>query len=135
VHFPDTLHLMGFHNTDSGLKIFLSPQVPRFLRQNLPGHVRPFLAEQGLDLADLTHFMLHPGGPKVIAGLESVFGLSTVQTRLSHEVLRRYGNLSSATVLFLAHLFEQEEQPQPGDYGLMLAVGPGFCAEMALLQW
>lgn len=135
VWFPDTLDLMGFDNTDTGLKIFLSPRVPRFLRQNLPGQVEPFLEEQGLGVADIEHFFLHPGGPKVIEGLEKEFGLSPRQTRLSHEVLRRYGNLSSATVLFLLHLFEQEEEPKPGDYGLLVAVGPGFCAEMLLLQW
>ncbi len=135
VWFPDTLDLMGFDNTDTGLKIFLSARVPRFLRENLPGQVRPFLEEQGLGIADIGHFFLHPGGPKVIEGLEREFGLSPRQTRLSHEVLRRYGNLSSATVLFLLHLFEQEEKPSPGDYGLLVAVGPGFCAEMLLLQW
>jgi alkylresorcinol/alkylpyrone synthase len=135
VWFPDTLDLMGFENTDTGLKIFLAPRVPRFLRQNLPRHVAPFLAEHGLRVSDVSHFLLHPGGPKVIAGLEEEFGLSREQTRLSHEVLRRYGNLSSATVLFLLNLFEQEERPLPGDHGLLLAVGPGFCAEMVLLQW
>jgi alkylresorcinol/alkylpyrone synthase len=83
----------------------------------------------------MTHLLFHPGGPKVIEGLERAFGLSREQTRFSHEALRDYGNLSSATVLFMVHLFEREVRPRPGDYGLMLAVGPGFCAEMALLQW
>ncbi len=135
VWFPDTLDLMGFDNTDSGLKIFLSPRVPRFLRQNLPGQVEPFLKEHGLAIGEIEHFFLHPGGPRVIEGLEKEFGLSRHQTRFSHEVLRRYGNLSSVTVLFLLHMFEKEAHPNPGEHGLLVAVGPGFCAEMLLLQW
>ncbi len=71
----------------------------------------------------------------MIEGLERELGLSREQTRFSHEALRAYGNLSSATVLFVAHLFEREARARPGDYGLMLALGPGFCAEMVLLQW
>ncbi len=135
VLFPHTHHLMGFDNTDGGLKVVLSPQLPRFLRAELPSRVEPFLAEHGLGVADLTHFLLHPGGPKVIAALEKSFGLSREQTRFSHEVLQEYGNLSSATVLFVLHRFERQGRPDPGDYGLMMAVGPGLCAEMALLQW
>ncbi len=135
VLFPGSEELMGFDNTDGGFKIVLAPRLPRFAQKHLPGPLREFLASQGLGLEDVTHFLLHPGGPKVIEGLERAFGLSREQTRFSHEVLRDYGNLSSATVLFVAHLFEREARPRPGEYGLMLALGPGFCAEMVLLQW
>ncbi len=127
--------MMGFDNTDTGLRIFLRPQVPRFLRRNLPLHIAPFLEENGLKLGDLRHFMLHPGGPKVLQGLQEQLPLSSEQTRLSWQVLREYGNLSSASVLFLLHHFEREEAPAPGERGLLLAVGPGFATEMALLQW
>ncbi|MEE8397291.1 MAG: 3-oxoacyl-[acyl-carrier-protein] synthase III C-terminal domain-containing protein [bacterium] len=135
VLFPDTLNMMGFDNTDSGLRIFLSPQVPRFLRRELPSHVLPFLSDHGLELEEVAHFLLHPGGPKVIEGLEGAFGLSREQTRFSRRVLADYGNLSSATVLFLLHQFQTEAVPRAGDFGLLMAVGPGFCAEMILLQW
>ncbi|MCZ6749810.1 MAG: hypothetical protein O7D96_10980 [SAR324 cluster bacterium] len=135
VHFPDTLELMGFRNTDSGLKIFLSPRVPRFIRQELPRYLHPFLEEHGLRLADLRHFLLHPGGRKVLEGLERELGLTREETRLSWEVMRDYGNLSSATVLFLLHLFERSARPEPGDTGLLMAVGPGFAGELVLLRW
>lgn len=135
VQFPDSLDMMGFDNTDGGFRIVMSPQLPRFARQRLPGVVGHFLEEQGLAMEDLSHFLLHPGGPKVIDGLEQVFKLSREHTRISRKVMRKYGNLSSATLLFVLHHFEREGRPQPGDYGLMMALGPGFCAEMALLQW
>ncbi|HEX9842567.1 MAG TPA: 3-oxoacyl-[acyl-carrier-protein] synthase III C-terminal domain-containing protein [bacterium] len=135
VLFPHSEELMGFDLTDGGLKIFLLPRVPRFLRSELPAHLETFLGEHGLRLGDLKHFLLHPGGRKVLEGLQARLGLSAHQTRLSWQVLRDYGNLSSATVLFLLHHFEREEAPAAGDYGLLAAVGPGFSAELLLLQW
>ena len=114
---------------------FLSPRVPRFIRQELPRYLHPFLEEHGLRLADLRHFLLHPGGRKVLEGLERELGLTREETRLSWEVMRDYGNLSSATVLFLLHLFERSARPEPGDTGLLMAVGPGFAGELVLLRW
>lgn len=135
VLFPDSEELMGFDLSDGGLKIFLLPRVPRFLRRELPGRVAAFLGEHGLSLEDLRHFLLHPGGRKVLEGMQDRLHLTPAQTRLSWQVLRDYGNLSSATVLFLLHHFEREAAPQPGDTGLLAAVGPGFSAELVLLQW
>jgi alkylresorcinol/alkylpyrone synthase len=86
-------------------------------------------------VGDLTHFLLHPGGRKVLEGLQERLGLAPAQTALSWRVLRDYGNLSSATVLFLLHHFEREARPRAGEYGLLAAVGPGFSAELVLLQW
>ena len=135
VFFSDSLDVMGFENTDTGFKIVMRPSVPRFVRQQVPKHLLPFLEEQGLRLKDLSHFLLHPGGRKVLEGLEKKLSLSREQTRISWEVLENYGNLSSATVLFVLHQFEREVRPLPGDYGLMMAFGPGFSAEFLLLQW
>lgn len=135
VLFRDTPELMGFDVTDGGLKIVLSPRVPRFIRQNLPGVLAPFLEEHGVRRGDLAHFLLHPGGRKVLEGLERELNLTPEDTRFSWHVLREYGNLSSATVLYMLHFFERQAAPQAGDLGLLMAVGPGFCAELLLLQW
>lgn len=135
VFFPDSLDIMGFDNTDTGFKIVMLPRVPRFVREQVPKHLLPFLEEQGLRLGDLSHFLLHPGGRKVLEGLEKKLSLTRDQTRISWEVLQNYGNLSSTTVLFVLDQFEREVRPRPGDYGLMMAVGPGFSAEFLLLRW
>lgn len=135
VLFPDTLDMMGFDNTDSGLRIFLSPRVPRFLGRRVPPELDAFLAEQGLAREDLRHLLLHPGGRKVMDALEAALALTPAQTALSRRALREFGNLSSATVLAILHLFAQETRPAPGDFGLLMAVGPGFCAELVLLRW
>jgi alkylresorcinol/alkylpyrone synthase len=133
--FPGTPELMGFDVTDSGLKIVLSPRVPRFIRQNLPPVLAGFLEDHGIGRSDLKHFLIHPGGRKVLEGLQKELSLSEDDTRFSWKVLREYGNLSSATVLVMLHHFEQEARPAAGDLGLLMAVGPGFCAELVLLQW
>ena len=135
VLFRDTPELMGFDVTDGGLKIVLSPRVPRFIRQNLPGVLAPFLEEHGVRRSDLSHFLLHPGGRKVLEGLQHELRLTPEDTRFSWHVLREYGNLSSATVLYMLHHFEREASPRAGDLGLLAAVGPGFCTELLLLQW
>lgn len=126
---------MGFDLVDTGLKIFLSPRLSRLLRAELPRRIAPFPEEKRLRLKEVTHFPLHPGGPEVLQGLEKILPLFCTQTRLSWKILRNYGNLSSASVLFLLYHFEREERPQAGDFGLLLAVGPGFAAEMVLLHW
>ena len=133
--FPGTPELMGFDVTDGGLKIVLSPRVPRFIRQHVPAVLAPFLEQHGVRRGDLKHFLLHPGGRKVLEGLERELQLTPQDTRFSWKVLREYGNLSSATVLVMLHHFEREARPEPGDLGLLMAVGPGFCAELVLLQW
>jgi len=133
--FPDTEDMMGFDLTDGGLKIFLRAKVPRFLRGEVPKVLLGFLAGHGLTPEHITHYLLHPGGPKVLGGISEQLGLQPEQTALSWRVLRDYGNLSSATVLFLLHHFERQASPNPGEWGLLMAVGPGFAMELVLLQW
>ena len=133
--FPNSEDLMGFEHTGQGLKIFLLSKVPRVIKREIPRVLKQFLAEQGLERSQLKHFLLHPGGRKVLEGLQQRLRLSPAQTRHSWAVLRDYGNLSSATVLYILHAFAREARPQPGELGLLMAVGPGFSAELVLLQW
>jgi alkylresorcinol/alkylpyrone synthase len=78
---------------------------------------------------------MHPGGQKLLLYMQEELGLCECDTELSWEVLREYGNLSSASVLFVLHERLSKNPPKSGDYGLMAAFGPGFTAEMLLLQW
>ena len=104
----------------------------RALLRLAPNHLRE---THGLAMEQLDHFLLHPGGRKVLEGIEGRFGLTPEKAALSWGVLRDYGNLSSATVLVLLRRFAETARPAPGDWGLMTAVGPGFAAEMLLLKW
>ena len=90
---------------------------------------------RGLGKQDVRFWVLHPGGRKVLDAAAGYLGLSEEHLRRSRHVLRNFGNMSSPTVLFVLNEVLASGEPQPGDFGVMLALGPGFAAEAALLRW
>jgi predicted naringenin-chalcone synthase len=133
--FPQTTNLMGFELKDSGLHIVLSPEIPDVVCTEVPQLVAKFLARRRLTINDLTHFLLHPGGRRVLDGLAQCLGLPEERLSVSRAILREYGNLSSASVLFILDHFLTMKKAQAGERGLLLAFGPGFSAESVLLEW
>jgi alkylresorcinol/alkylpyrone synthase len=135
VFFPDTEHVMGWDVRDSGFKMILSADVPELTQTSLRPAVETFLAEHRLSIRDIAYWIAHPGGPKVIEALETGLGLNGDTFRLSRESLASVGNISSVSVLLILDKVLSSSQPEPGAYGLMLALGPAFGAELVLLQW
>ena len=133
--FPNSLDAMGFDLRDSGFHIVLSKDVPQLIRERIRPLTEEFLTRQGLRRHDLSAFVLHPGGQKLLSFMEEELELSAQDTEPSWDVLRRYGNLSSASVLFILQEWMRRREVAPGSYGLLMAFGPGFTAEMILLQW
>ena len=133
--FPDSIGAMGFDLKDTGFHIVLSQDVPELIRGRIRELVRCFLSRSGLDVGGIEAFVLHPGGRKLLNAIEAELGLSNGHTGPSWDVLREYGNLSSASVLFVLHEWLTKRRVAPGGYGLMAAFGPGFTAEQLLLQW
>ncbi len=133
-HFTDTTHLMGFDLTDSGLQMILDPGVPQAISDHFPNIVHPFLEKYGTDINNIEHLIFHPGGKKIVQTVEGLFGELGKNIDDTKEVLRRYGNMSSATVLYVLERF-MEKHPKPGEKGLMLSFGPGFSAQRILLEW
>ena len=133
--YPNTEEVMGWRIGSSGFRVVLSADVPKVAQENIGGDVRAFLVEQGLGLADIGTFVCHPGGPKVLEAFETALALNKDELRLTWESLRSVGNLSSASVLMVLADTLEKTTPEPGSYGLMLAMGPGFCSELVLLQW
>ncbi len=133
--FPQTTEVMGFDLRDSGFHIVLSAEIPELVCAEVPQLVTRFLGAQGLTVSDISHFLLHPGGRRVLEGLVECLGLRPEQATVSKTILRDYGNLSSASVLFILDRFLTTEQTCSGDLGLLLAFGPGFSAEALLLRW
>lgn len=133
--FPQTTELMGFALKDSGLHIVLSPEIPEVVCAKVPQLVGEFLSRHHLTRNDVTHFLLHPGGRRVLDGLAQCLALPEERVSVSRSILREYGNLSSASVLFILDHFLTTEQTQQGERGLLLAFGPGFSAESVLLEW
>ena len=133
--FPHTTAVMGFELKDSGFHIVLSTEIPELVRREVPGLVARFLDQHGYTAHDITHFLLHPGGRRVLEGLVEALGITEAHAEISRTILRDYGNLSSAAVLCILDRFLKSQQPRQGDLGLLLAFGPGFSAETVLLRW
>jgi alkylresorcinol/alkylpyrone synthase len=131
--FPQTERVMGWDIVDTGFKVVLSSEVPDIVRRELPGAVQRICQAAGLRPADLSFVAAHPGGPRVLQAMEQALHMADGALHLSWESLARHGNMSSVSVLFvLAHLLK--DLPKPDALGLMVAMGPAFCAELGLLR-
>jgi alkylresorcinol/alkylpyrone synthase len=113
----------------------LSAQVPQITRDHIGRDVDDFLASQGLGRKDVKHWIAHTGGPRVLEAFQAALSLPDGALDRSWRSLEEVGNLSSASVLFVLGDLIDSGDPRPGDRGLLVAMGPGFCAEMVLLQW
>ena len=129
--WPDTLDIMGWDVEEDGLKALFSRDIPTLVRAELRQAAVNFLARQGLCLADVEQFICHPGGAKVLTALEEAFGLADGALVESRSVLRDYGNMSAATVLFVL-----DRALKAGARGRLLlsALGPGFTAAFQILE-
>lgn len=135
VLYPDTERIMGWDVVDSGFKVVLSAKVPQLVRDRLRGDVEPFLAEHGLTMGDVRHWVAHTGGPKVLEAFQDALGLPSEALARSWASLNEVGNLSSASVLFVLGETLEAQTARPGDWGVLMAMGPGFCSELVLLRW
>lgn len=132
--WPDSLDVMGWELEEEGLKVIFSKDIPSLVATQIRPEVEGLLSEVGLSLGNLDRFIAHPGGMKVLQAYEEALELRPEQLRHSRDVLRSYGNMSSCTVLFVLAR-ELQETHQPGEYGLVLALGPGFSCEQVIVQW
>ena len=135
VFYPDTEQIMGWDISEKGFRIVLSSEVPLMAEKHLGRDVDAFLEEMHLIRADIGSWILHTGGPKVLEASASALGLSREDLASSWECLRRTGNLSSASVLLVLEEVMLHRRPPTGSYGLLAAMGPGFCSELVLLKW
>ena len=135
VFYPDSEDVMGWDISESGFKIVLSPRLPDVIRANLAQDVDAFLAAHDLSRADIGNWVIHTGGPKVLEAIQDTLQLHDRHLERSWESLKRFGNLSSASVLLVLQDILMNHRPAPGSYGVLLAMGPGFCSEMILLRW
>lgn len=133
-HFYDTEQMMGFKLVNTGLQMILDVAVPETIAQHFPNIVHPFLEKNNLSIQDIDHLIFHPGGKKIVQTVEDLFGALGKNIDDTKEVLKLYGNLSSATVLYVLERFMDKNLPK-GDRGLMLSFGPGFSAQRILLEW
>lgn len=129
ITWPNTEDVMGWKFTEDGFNVVLSKSVPVIVQK----HFRESLSESceyvGVNFGELEHFLLHPGGAKVLDAFEDVLEIEPGGLSLSRGVLRDCGNMSAVTVLFILERFIQNGEFGRGDLGVLSAMGPGFSAE------
>ncbi|MBL3671024.1 type III polyketide synthase [Streptomyces sp. M2CJ-2] len=133
--YPDTAPLLGWDIGAGGFRVVIDAGVPGVVRDHLGRHVRAFLAEHGLTTDDIGTWVCHPGGPKVLSAVTDALGLPGDALESARRSLATAGNMSSVSVLHILQSTLEARRPDPGTWGLLLAMGPGFCSELVLLRW
>jgi alkylresorcinol/alkylpyrone synthase len=133
--FRDTEEMMGWNVADTGFEVVLTAGIPDLIRTHLRAAADAFLADHGLRCGQVQHWIAHTGGPQVLRAIEEALELSDDALARSWRSLEDVGNLSSASVLFVAADLLDAGAGAPGDYGVVLSLGPGFCGELVLVQW
>jgi predicted naringenin-chalcone synthase len=129
------LGAMGFEYPGGRPRVVLSKDVRRIGAGMMTEMAQALMSGQGLKKEDIAHFVLHSAGRRVIEQVGKLMELDEPQLAHSRHVLQHYGNMSSATVIFVLDDLFRSRETVPGDWGLMIALGPGFAAEGALLRW
>ena len=133
--WPDSLGVMGWTVEEDGLGVVFSRDIPKLVESELPPIIDRYLAQDNLTLQHINAFVAHPGGEKVIGALENVFGRPPGGLVQAREVLRDFGNMSAATVMFvLRRVLDGGFGDAPEDRALMSALGPGFSAGFVTLE-
>ncbi|GIW47150.1 MAG: putative chalcone synthase [Deltaproteobacteria bacterium] len=132
--YYDTLDIMGWDIEESGFKVIFSKDIPAIVRKHIRNNVEEFISRYNLGIDKIKHFIVHPGGPKVLKAYEDALGISEEALVYSYRVLRMHGNMSSSTVLYVLNEFIENKNYKPGEYGLISALGPGFTSELLLFQ-
>jgi alkylresorcinol/alkylpyrone synthase len=135
IFYPNSERVMGWEIRSSGFQVVLSAEVPQVVERHLRADVDAFLADHGLARREIASWVCHPGGPKVLEAMEAALELPREALALTWRSLREVGNLSSTSVLLVLADTLAERRPPAGGYGMLLALGPGFCSELVLLRW
>jgi len=135
VFYPDTERVMGWDITDRGFRVVLSAEVPEMVSRFLRRDVDAFLADRGLERGDIAVWIAHPGGPKVLQAMAASLELGDGALEPAWRSLREVGNLSSTSVLLVLQDVLAHRAPRRGGYGMITAMGPGFCSELVLVRW
>ena len=126
---------VGLQHRNGKLRVVLGESLQHLAGPMIEKGLQPLLQRHGLSRSQIRFWVVHPGGRRVIDRVQKHFGMNDAQLRFSRSVLRNYGNMSSPTVMFVLDEIVRTGEPRAGDWGVMIALGPGMAAELALLRW
>ncbi len=133
--YPDTEDVLGWEIGSDGFRIVLSVEVATVVEKYVADDIRNFLGDHGLTTADVSTWVLHAAGPKVIDAVENALELPVHALDPTRDSLRDNANLSSVSMLDVLRATMADPPPPPGSFGIMIAMGPGFSSEFVLLGW
>ncbi len=133
--YPDTLDVMGWRISSEGFKIVLSKSIPSIVTTLVRANIEELLNMHDISVEDIRHYAAHPGGAKVMEAYAEALALTNGELHHSLDVLREFGNMSSATVFFILDRLLRKTKSERNAYGLVSALGPGFSSELVLLKW
>lgn len=133
--WPNSLDIMGWNLMNSGLQVVFSQSIPYIVETRARENIEAFLHEYNLELPEIDYLIFHPGGAKVIEAYETALQTSNGALQICRDILRRYGNMSAVSVLFVLEEHLRRFDRGTGKYGLISALGPGFCAENLLVKF
>lgn len=131
----DTLDSVRFRVSADDSFMHMGRELPSIAREGAGGLVDDFLANRGLTRDRIDHWMIHPGGRGIIEGVEEGLGLSRDQVQVSYDVLAEHGNMGTASSFYVLEGVARRNEPNPGELGLMLTIGPGVTVGLMLLRW
>ncbi len=131
----DYLECVGFVSENGKLRIVLGKEIQDIAGPAVKKTVEELLKRNRIERKEIKHWIIHPGGRNVIENIRKELGLDEKEIRYSKSVLKNYGNMSSPTVIFVLDEIIKKEKPRKGDFGVMIALGPGLAAETALVRW
>lgn len=132
--YDSSLDVMGWDVRNSGLKVIFSKDIPTIVHKSVRQNIQEIAGHSNLGLGEIKHYVIHPGGPKVIDAYEKALGLENNEMRFTRSVLRKHGNMSSPTVLYVLKEFMDRHEYGSGEYGLISALGPGFSSELIIFR-
>ena len=131
--FPDSLNVMGWSVVSRGLQVIFDQRIPDIIREHAATELDALLDAHDLKRADVSEFLYHPGGPKVLQAYADAYGVDLDRFHWSREIFTDYGNMSSVTVLYVLARYMQEHPPGRNGHAVVAALGPGFSSEAFLL--
>ncbi|MBP1933771.1 type III polyketide synthase [Ammoniphilus resinae] len=131
-YWPDSLDVMGWDFSSSGFHVIFSRDIPTIVKTRVADEVHSFLKAEQIEQID--HYIIHPGGKKVLEAFQKALDIPEEKLGITRQVLKENGNMSSCTVLYVLNEFIKQKQMNPGEKGLISALGPGFSAEMILVE-
>ena len=133
--YPGTGDVLAWRLGSAGFRIVLTAELASVVGRHLRQDVSAFLAARGLTIGDITSWVCHPGGPKVIDAVEQALGLPADALEVTRRSLAEVGNMSSASILHVLQQTIDTARPPPGSPGMLIGLGPGVSVELILLQW